>query len=185
MSDVLTGCRPEVVLVLGGTRSGKSGWAQRYVETNYRKPFFLATAEAGDLEMQERITRHQLERGPGWGLIEEPREIAAVLTASEIRRQADVVLVDCLTMWLTNILLVDRGTDIEKRFGELFAVLREPPCPLVLVSNEVGMGIVPDSELGRRFRDLAGRLNQQVAALSDQVIFVAAGLPLVLKGGSG
>jgi adenosylcobinamide kinase/adenosylcobinamide-phosphate guanylyltransferase len=173
--------KPEVVLVLGGTRSGKSDWARRYVEDRYSKPVFLATAEARDAEMQERIARHRQERGPHWGLIEEPREITAALTELERRSQADVVLVDCLTMWLTNILLTEGESGVKRRAEELLAVLRDPPCSLVLVANEVGMGIVPEYELGRRFRDLAGWLNQRVAAAADRVVFVAAGLPLFLK----
>ncbi|MBV1728420.1 MAG: bifunctional adenosylcobinamide kinase/adenosylcobinamide-phosphate guanylyltransferase [Candidatus Desulforudis sp.] len=172
--------KPEVMLVLGGTRSGKSDWALRYVEGRYRAPLYLATAEARDAEMAERIARHRRERGPGWGLVEEPREIVPILARGG-RREADAVLVDCLTMWLTNILLTEGGPAADRGIDELCTALREPGCPLVLVSNEVGMGIVPDSTLGREFRDLAGMLNQRVAALSDRVVFVAAGLPLVLK----
>ncbi len=172
--------KPEVMLVLGGTRSGKSGWARRYVEERYHKPVFLATAQAGDREMEERIARHRRERGSGWGLVEEPQEIVRALTRGAGELEADAVLVDCLTMWLTNVLLTE-GAAVERRIDELCRVLRQPPCSLVLVSNEVGMGIVPDSGLGRQFRDLAGMLNQRVAALSERVVFVAAGLPLVLK----
>ncbi|MBO8129805.1 MAG: bifunctional adenosylcobinamide kinase/adenosylcobinamide-phosphate guanylyltransferase [Peptococcaceae bacterium] len=173
--------KPEVVLVLGGARSGKSDWARRYVEDRYRKPYFLATAEPNDAEMQQRIARHRRERGPGWGLIEEPREIAATLLELKRQSRADVVLVDCLTMWLTNVLLDEGESGVERRTGELLAVLRDPPCSLVLVSNEVGMGIVPEYELGRRFRDLAGWLNQRAAAVSHRVVFMIAGLPLYLK----
>ncbi len=171
----------EVVLVLGGACSGKSGWARRYVENRYRKPVFLATARAGDAEMEERIARHRRERGPKWSLVEEPLEIAAVLSDPRRRPGADAVLVDCLTMWLTNIILAEGETAVERRTGELLMLLRKPFCPVVLVANEVGMGIVPEHELGRRFRDAAGRLNQRVAAVARRVVLVVAGLALDLK----
>jgi len=172
---------PEVVLVLGGARSGKSDWGRRYVENRYQKLLFLATARAGDAEMEERIARHRRERGPEWSLVEEPVEIAAVLSDPGRRPGTGAVLVDCLTMWLTNIVLAEGEAAVERRTGELLAVLREPSCPVVLVANEVGMGIVPEHELGRSFRDAAGRLNQQVAAVARRVVLVVAGLALDLK----
>ncbi|MDI6709883.1 MAG: bifunctional adenosylcobinamide kinase/adenosylcobinamide-phosphate guanylyltransferase [Thermoanaerobacterales bacterium] len=172
---------PEVVLVLGGTRSGKSDWARHYVENRYRKPVFLATARDGDAEMEARIARHRRERGGEWGLVEEPMEIAAVLTDPARRPGADAILVDCLTMWLTNIVLTEGETAVERRTAELLAALRDPPCSVVLVANEVGMGIVPEHELGRWFRDAAGRLNQQVAGLARRAVLVIAGLALDLK----
>jgi len=176
------GGNPEVVLVLGGTRSGKSDWARRYCEEQYGTWLYLATAEPGDREMAERIDRHRRERGPAWGLVEEPRDIcAAIRAASGNDQPIGVVLVDCLTVWLTNVLLTEGEGAVEGRVTELLGLLRDSPCALVLVANEVGMGIVPESALGRLFRDLAGMLNQRVAAAADRVVFVAAGLPLGLK----
>lgn len=122
--------KSEVVLVIGGTRSGKSDWARRYVDERYNRPVFLATAEAGDAEVEARIARHWRERGPGWGLIEEPREIARALIGGAGGLEADVALVDCLTMWITNVLLAEGGTAVERRIEELCTVLCHPPCSL-------------------------------------------------------
>jgi adenosylcobinamide kinase/adenosylcobinamide-phosphate guanylyltransferase len=160
--------------VLGGARSGKSAYAERLIGD---RGLYLATAEAGDEEMAERIRLHRRRRGTGWQTVEEPLDLAGAL---ERHACADrPVLVDCLTLWLSNLMAAER--DVETETQRLIHRLGTLPCPLVLVSNEVGLGIVPATPLGRAFRDHAGRLNQRVAAAADRVIFVAAGLPLTLK----
>ncbi|HEX3414996.1 MAG TPA: bifunctional adenosylcobinamide kinase/adenosylcobinamide-phosphate guanylyltransferase [Stellaceae bacterium] len=168
---------PPVTLILGGARSGKSRYAERLVENAARCGTYLATAEAGDAEMAERIAAHKARRGPFWRTVEAPLTLASAIAAAA---SEGPVLVDCLTLWLSNLLLAGKQPDAEA--GVLCRVLREAAGPIVLVSNEVGMGLVPETPLGRHFRDAAGRLNQEIAALADRVVFIAAGLPLVLKG---
>ena len=170
---------PRVTLVLGGARSGKSRYAERLVETAAGSGTYCATAEAGDAEMAERIAAHRARRGPFWRTVEAPLALAPAIAAEAVADRP--VLVDCLTLWLSNLLLADRRPEPEIR--GLRSALREAAGSVVLVSNEVGMGLVPETPLGRRFRDAAGWLNQEIAALADRVVFVAAGLPLVLKEG--
>lgn len=165
------------VLVLGGARSGKSRTALSLAETAPGARIYVATAQSLDEEMRERIARHREERDSDWRTLEEPLELA-----SAIRRESgpsQVVLVDCLTLWLSNILLAERDPDREIEF--LAQSVRDASGPLVLVSNEVGNGIVPEAALGRRFRDEQGRLNQRMAAACDAVILVVAGCPLQIK----
>jgi adenosylcobinamide kinase / adenosylcobinamide-phosphate guanylyltransferase len=169
---------PPVTLVLGGARSGKSRHAERLVEAAASGGTYCATAEPGDDEMRARIAAHRARRGPFWETVERPREVARAIALARPERP---VLVDCLTLWLSNLLLA--GAALEPEFARLEAALQAAPGPIVLVANEVGMGLVPETALGRDFRDAAGRLNQRMAALADRVVFVAAGLPLVLKGG--
>ena len=164
-------------LVLGGARSGKSAFAERLARAEGGDAIYVATATAGDEEMRARIAHHRDRRGEGWRTVEEPLALAEV-----IRREAaggGAVLVDCLTLWLSN--LMHAGRDVEAETAGLIAALDGAGGPVVLVSNEVGMGLVPDTSLGRRFRDAQGRLNQAVAAAVPRVVFVAAGLPLELK----
>lgn len=165
-----------VTLVLGGARSGKSALAEGLVRGAGPSPVYVATAEAWDDEMRARIADHRAQReGQGWRTIEAPIDLPGALAAA-----GDApVLVDCLTLWLTNLMLGEH--DIPAAAAALLAAL-DRPGPTVLVANEVGLGIVPDNALARRFRDAAGRLNQQVAARADTVVFTAAGLPMVLKG---
>ena len=137
---------------------------------------YVATAEARDREMAERVAVHQRRRGPSWTTIETPRDVAGVLAAN-VNTPA---LVDCLTLWLSNVLLAD--ADVDAEIEHLDDALARAAAPIVLVANEVGSGIVPDNALGRRFRDLQGLLNQRVAARADRVVLVVAGLPLTLKG---
>ncbi len=170
---------PPVTLVLGGARSGKSRHAERLIEAAGDGGTYCATAEAGDAEMAARIAAHRARRGPFWCTVEEPLALAAVIAAEA--RPERPLLVDCLTLWLSNVLLAGRSLDDAST--SLCAALRLAAGPVVLVANEVGMGLVPETPLGRNFRDAAGRLNQDVAALADHVVFVAAGLPLALKGG--
>jgi adenosylcobinamide kinase/adenosylcobinamide-phosphate guanylyltransferase len=167
-----------VTLVLGGARSGKSAHAERLVLGRGLRPVYIATAEAHDQEMGERIARHRADRaGRGWITVEEPLDLPGVIG----REAADgrAILVDCLTLWLSNLMMADEP--LAERQDALLAVLGEAACPVVLVSNEVGLGLVPETPLGRAFRDAQGRLNQAVAARADRVLFVAAGLSLTLK----
>lgn len=165
-------------LVLGGARSGKSAFAQKAAETAVLagRPVMIATGQAFDDEMAERIARHQADRGESWTTIEAPLALAEAIAALP----ADAVaVVDCLTLWLSNLMLAEH--DVEAAAGELVAAVAACPARLWLVSNEVGLGLVPETPLGRRFRDEAGRLHQRLAQVADTVYFVAAGLPLRMK----
>ncbi|MEQ8357573.1 MAG: bifunctional adenosylcobinamide kinase/adenosylcobinamide-phosphate guanylyltransferase [Kiloniellaceae bacterium] len=168
---------PPVTLVLGGARSGKSAYAERLAERRPGACIYLATATAGDPEMAARIAEHQLRRGERWRTEEAPLDLVGAL--KDTASVQGVVLVDCLTLWLSNILL--RDLNVEDECGKLIEELPALAGPVIFVSNEVGLGIVPDNALARRFRDDAGRLNQAVAAAAQSVVFMAAGLPLVLK----
>jgi adenosylcobinamide kinase/adenosylcobinamide-phosphate guanylyltransferase len=172
---------PSATLILGGARSGKSAWAERLADSTVGLPVYLAPAEAGDAEMAERIRRHRERRGPRWRTIEEPLEICAALQRE--CRPGQVVLVDCLSLWLSN--LMGAGRDVDQEVARLLTALGALEAPVVLVSNEVGMGIVPANALARDFRDDLGRLNQAVARVAELVVFVAAGLPLALKAPEG
>ena len=170
----------ELLFVLGGARSGKSSFAQKYAETHYRSRLFVATAQILDEEMAERVRLHKEARGSEWNVLEEPFEIPAALHSPPSPGQ--VILVDCLTVWLSNI-LIHMGEDRVGFYEEnLLKALSLRKGPVIMVSNEVGLGIVPENPLGRIFRDLAGRLNQRVASAADHVVFMAAGIPWVLKG---
>jgi adenosylcobinamide kinase / adenosylcobinamide-phosphate guanylyltransferase len=165
------------LLVLGGARSGKSAYAQKLAEAHGPERLYLATAAAGDEEMAARIARHRADRGQGWKTLEEPLEIvAALLTHAQV---GTVVVVDCLTLWLSNLMLA--GRDPGPALTALADVMGTLTGPVIFVSNEVGMGIVPDHKLGREFRDWQGRANREIGAACDVVIFVAAGFPLQLK----
>jgi adenosylcobinamide kinase/adenosylcobinamide-phosphate guanylyltransferase len=167
----------KLTLVLGGAASGKSVFAEGLVSATGRPRVYIATAQAWDAEMQGKIARHQVARGPAWRTLEVPREVPQALGEISPR---EVVLLDCATLWLTNLLLAE--DDLAAREAELSQALEACPAPVVVVSNEVGLGIVPDTPLGRRFREAQGGLNQRLAARADLVVLVAAGLPLVLKG---
>jgi adenosylcobinamide kinase / adenosylcobinamide-phosphate guanylyltransferase len=165
-----------LTLVLGGARSGKSRYAESLVMALPSPWLYVATAEARDSEMAARVAVHQGRRGPSWTTVETPRDIAGALAANA----TTPALVDCLTLWLSNVLLAD--ADVDAEIEHLDEALTHAAAPLVLVANEVGSGIVPDNALGRRFRDLQGLLNQRIAARADRVFLVVAGLPLTLKG---
>ena len=164
-------------LILGGARSGKSAYAQVLAEACSPLRLYLATGAPGDEEMAARIARHQADRGEGWTTLEEPLEVAAALLKHA--RAGAVVVVDCLTLWLSNLMLA--GRDPGPAVTALADALAALAGPAILVSNEVGMGIVPDHKLSREFRDWQGRTNREIGAACDAVIFVAAGLPLRLK----
>jgi len=168
---------PRLLFVLGGARSGKSRYAEQVIEAAAGGGLYLATAGVGDAEMAARVAEHRARRGPSWITIEEPLEIAPRIE-TEARRDRPI-LVDCLTLWLSN--LMEAGRHIEAETERLMAALAHARGPVVLVANEVGLGIVPESALGRAFRDHAGRVNQRVAAAAERVVFVAAGLPMLLK----
>ena len=159
-------------LVLGGARSGKSRFAEGLL-SGERERTYLATGRAWDDEMRERIARHRADRGEGWRTVEEPIDLVGALRAS-----SGAVLVDCLTLWVTNLMMADADPDAAA--DELVAALSDVST-VVFVSNEVGLGIVPGDAMSRAFRDHAGRLHQSLAAACDAVFFVAAGLPLKLK----
>lgn len=164
-----------ITFVLGGARSGKSRFAESFA---YDPKVYIATAQAFDDEMRARIAKHQLQRGDGWSTFDAPLDLVATLQHAD--RPGHFVLVDCLTLWLSNLMLAetDWSLDLEK----LIVALGSAKADVVLVSNEVGLGIVPDTPLGRKFRDAQGITNQSVAAIAETVIFMAAGLPLLLKG---
>ncbi len=164
---------PPVTLVLGGARSGKSAFAESLLGGG----LYVATAEARDHEMAERIRRHRKRRGAAWETVEAPLDLTGALRGGVT---ADTpALVDCLTLWLSN--LMEAGRDPESEARDLAAALAGLPAPVVLVANEVGWGVVPDNALARAFADHAGRLNQTIAAAAQRVHLVTAGLPLTLK----
>ncbi len=166
-----------VTLILGGARSGKSRYAQHLAESQPGPCIYFATAEIRDEEMADRVDLHRKDRGPRWSTVEEPLDLPVTLHSVAI---ADgVVLVDCLTLWLSN--LMERDHDVAEATEALIATFPALAGPVIFVSNEVGLGIVPENALARRFRDEAGRLNQAIAAAAQRVEFVAAGLPMTLK----
>ena len=170
----------ETVLVTGGARSGKSSYVLE-LAAPYSRKAFIATAEAFDDEMQDRIVKHQAERGRDFVTVEEPVDLADALRS--LPDDIDVAVVDCLTVWLGNLMYHRKVEHVDApEITDLLAVLENPPCSVLLVTNEVGMGIVPDNALARAYRDLAGSLNQRVAAVVDRVVFMACGCPLQMKG---
>jgi adenosylcobinamide kinase / adenosylcobinamide-phosphate guanylyltransferase len=166
---------PHFSLIVGGARSGKSRLAERLARATGLARSYIATAEVWDEEMRTRIARHITDRGDGWTTFEAPREVAGALVTAQ-----GVVLIDCATLWLTNVML--GGGDIAEETARLTAAIAAYPAPVIVVSNEVGWGIVPDNALARDFRDEQGRLNQRLAEGADLVCGVMAGLPMVLKG---
>ncbi len=171
----------QVTFILGGCRSGKSGLALRTANgMEAEQRIFIATAVACDAEMQDRVQRHQAERGAGWKTVEVPLALPEAL--AENGREGRVILVDCLTLWISNLLLGgEEPAAVENRIAGLVKAVKAAACPVILVSNEVGSGVVPESKLGRWFRDLAGIANQSVAACAHKVILAVAGIPVVIK----
>ncbi len=178
--DSLSSLAP-VTLIIGGARSGKSSHGEALIENcragDGAKPLYIATAEAGDGEMAARILKHKRRRAARWETLEEPLEIAAAL---ETHGRADrAILVDCLTLWLSN--LMGKGRDIAAETARLLGALDNLEGPVVLIANEVGLGIVPEGALAREFRDRAGELNQAIAERAERVVFIAAGLAMTIK----
>jgi len=168
-----------ITFVLGGARSGKSRFALEKASACKGKKIYIATAQAIDDEMKERIEKHKKERSGEWATFEEPLNISTLI--SDIHKSYDVLLLDCLTLWLSNLLL--DGEDIEVEIASLIDALRitHHASRIFAVSNEVGLGIVPDNALSRRFRDLSGYLNQKMAAIADEVYLITAGIPVKIK----
>lgn len=167
----------KIIFIIGGARSGKSSFAMREASKLSGPKAFIATAEALDDEMKERIRNHKEQRGKDWYTCEEQINLSSLLR--EIHEKYDVIIIDCLTLWLSNLLINDK--DINSEITAFTNVLSTVNCQLFIVSNEVGMGIVPDNKLGRRFRDLAGALNQNIAEVADEVYLVTAGIPVKIK----
>lgn len=174
--------KKRAILIIGGARSGKSRCALELTR-GFKAKTLLATLEPKDREMKARIRNHRLARGPGWKVIEEPLKLAQALESALLESEA--VVVDCITLWLTNLLLAGKKeNDILQELEKICRLVARPPCLVVMVSNEVGMGIVPAHKLTRRFRDLQGQANQMLASRCREVILMQAGIPLWLKGKS-
>jgi adenosylcobinamide kinase / adenosylcobinamide-phosphate guanylyltransferase len=169
---------PDLTLVLGGARSGKSRFAEGLVTALGGPRLYVATSQIWDEEMAERVARHRNDRGPDWRTIEEPIDLRGALRAHAA--EGCGLLVDCLTLWLTNLMMAE--SDVDAETAALVDLLPTLPGRVVLVSNEVGLGIVPDNALARRFRDHAGRLHQAIAAVAPRVVLTVAGLPIYAKG---
>ena len=169
----------KITFILGGARSGKSTHALK-LANKYKKVAFIATCEGRDSEMRQRIALHRKNRPKNWKTFEEPQEVFRLL--KEVCGKFELVLIDCLTLLVANLLLKKtKASAIEARVDEIIALLKKGKSDSIIVSNEVGLGIVPDNKLGRDFRDIAGRINQIVAQAADEVIFMASGLPLKVK----
>ncbi|WP_138468266.1 bifunctional adenosylcobinamide kinase/adenosylcobinamide-phosphate guanylyltransferase [Poseidonocella sp. HB161398] len=168
---------PNLALVLGGAASGKSRYAESLIENSGLDRIYLATSQVWDDEMSLKVEAHRQQRGPGWTTIEAPMAVGDALRRCPAGAG---ILLDCATMWLTNVMLAE--ADLAAAEAALLAGLHAAPGPVVVVSNEVGQGIVPDNPLARRFRDAQGRLNQRLAAQAELVVMVTAGLPMALKG---
>ena len=167
-------------LILGGARSGKSRLAEHYAQESQLQVTYIATAQAFDAEMQARIAHHQMQRPSHWALIEQPLYLADCLTAIDQRNQ--LILVDCLTLWMSNLLMHDDTTLQFKECQKLLRVLPNLQSQIILVSNETGLGVIPMGEISRKFVDESGRLHQQLGQIADRVIFCVAGFPMFLKG---
>ncbi len=171
--------RNTITLITGGSRSGKSSHALKLAEA-FDKRLYIATAEAFDKEMKERIVNHQKERGEAYTTIEEPLKVSRVIKSEGSK--FDIIILDCLTVWLGNLQhYLGNQEEQEAEFLSLRELLENPPCSIILVTNEVGMGIVPENEMSRKFRDAAGLLNQLIAEMADQVVLMVSGIPMIIK----
>ncbi len=171
----------KLIFILGGARSGKSAYALKLAESMKGRKLYLATAEALDSEMAERIKQHKKDRGDGWTTIEEPIKIAEVIAKN---KKYDVLLLDCLTLWVSNLMHTSFKSEIRNQKSEIprfISACKNSKANIIVVSNEVGMGIVPDNPLARKFRDIAGYANQKMAEAADEVYFVAAGIAMRMK----
>ncbi len=171
----------DMILITGGARSGKSSYAEERVRELGRRRLYIATAEPKDEEMRRRIEEHQRRRGDDWVTIEEPLQLAETLLAQ--RARTDCALVDCLTFWISNLLLRYDVNHARQKVKSFVQTTRQLDFHLILVTNEVGWGIVPDNLLGRQFRDLSGWANQQIAAAANEVVLIVAGIPIIVKKG--
>lgn len=171
----------EITFILGGARSGKSQYALRLAKETGKSILFIATATAFDKEMCQRIKLHRKNRPSHWKTFAEPRKLASLV--KKIPEKTDLIIIDCLTLFISNLLLDGKSGDyIEARVNSMLKTIKKSAFNSLLVANEVGLGIVPDNPLARRFRDLAGRINQLVAKVADEVYFVVSGIPLKIKG---
>ena len=168
----------KIILVIGGARSGKSAFAEDMAAKSGLAKVYIATGQAFDREMSDRIDIHKARRGPDWENVEDPFDLAGVL--KDAAGEGKAVLVDCLTLWITNLMLEQRDVDAEA--DALLDLLPSLEGQVIFVSSEVGLGIVPENYMARAFRDHSGKLHQQIGAMADEVYFVAAGLPLKMKG---
>ena len=169
----------KITLILGGTRSGKSAYGEMLALKNFSSPIYIFTAQAWDDEMKSRIKTHKKRReGKNWKDIEAPIELGTAIKNNAISNNC--ILVDYLTLWLTNILLA--GQDIDDAINELLQMIKACPGEIILISSEVGLGIVPDNSIARRFRDLSGKLHQKLAMEAENVLLMVAGIPMVVKG---
>ena len=173
----------KISFILGGARSGKSSYAVELAKEAGNRVAFVATCPYYDQETEERIALHKKERPSDWKTFEEYKDVAPVLANIDTQDAFDAVLIDCLTLFTSNLLMDNyEENDVKERINTMLDVLKEAKYDSILVANEVGLGIVPEHKLARKFRDVAGRVNQLVAKHSDKVVFMAAGLPLHLKG---
>jgi adenosylcobinamide kinase/adenosylcobinamide-phosphate guanylyltransferase len=171
----------EIIFVTGGCRSGKSRFALNYANEHFKRKIFLATAPALDDEMKQRIKAHQEARGPEWATVEEHTEIAKAVASVETHYE--VILIDCMTLWLSNLILAgEPESQIFSRTEAFIEAIQKVPQSVIIVSNEVGSGIVPVNEIARQFRDIMGTVNQRLAACADVVVWTVVGLPQVIKG---
>ncbi len=178
--------KKNITFVIGGCRSGKSSFALNqanliHANSNTQKPkIFLATSVPSDSEMEKRITKHQIERGKSWQTIEEPVKIHEII--DQYSKKASVILVDCLTLWVSNLMSISfDSTQIDNAVKDLKLSIKSCSCPLFLVSNEVGTGIVPENKIARQFRDLSGFVNQSMAKTADKVVMTIAGIDVQIK----
>lgn len=170
-----------LIFITGGCRSGKSRYALDYANRHFSKKLYLATCEALDEEMAERIENHKKARGPEWQTLEEP--IHVIKGIKQYENETEVILLDCVTLWLSNLLMRGQGDpDIIKEADHLIQAMKQSPASFIVVTNEVGMGIVPVDPISRRFRDLSGMINQKIAEGAGAVIYTVSGIPLFLKG---
>ncbi|MDQ7837557.1 MAG: bifunctional adenosylcobinamide kinase/adenosylcobinamide-phosphate guanylyltransferase [Thermodesulfobacteriota bacterium] len=170
----------KTILVTGGCRSGKSRFALDYANRHFTSRLYLATGQALDEEMKERIRNHRKDRGQAWRTVEEPMNIARAI--DQEAATAGIILIDCITMWVSNMLFQNMPEEeIMHSVGALAEKIHKPLCSFILVTNEVGAGIVPENRLARRFRDLSGMVNQKLAACADEVYWLVAGIPIKIK----
>jgi adenosylcobinamide kinase/adenosylcobinamide-phosphate guanylyltransferase len=172
---------PKTTLIIGGCRSGKSSYALSLGEQSIgQRNLFVATCQPHDDEMRDRVRRHQNERGDHWQTVESPLDVVNVIEREGV--DADIILIDCLTLWVSNLMIAhENDDDVIERFSRLFDTILSPPCPIILVTNEVGAGIVPENLLARRFRDLTGWCNQRIASGCTDVVWMVAGIPNPIK----